>query len=234
MKTAQTRFATRIKTRNFLIATTLLATATASHAQANLTGVTFNNRDNLGTYWDTTGGNSGWNFYGSTTNGASFINPGNGATTGVNIPIIAGNTYDYRFFGDAVVGSTAGVLSLYFNGSTVPSLTAVVGRGAANTSFLPYSGTAKGMSDTTLAGANRVALALSGVTYTVQQYSYTESFGDRVSPYTATANGGNDTVVAFRLAATSAVAVPESSTLALFVLPLLGAIVRRFPITKGN
>lgn len=214
--------------KRFLLAVAVgVCCATSASAQATLTGVTFNNRDNLGTYWDTTGGNSGWNFYGSTTGGASFLNSGNGAATSVNIPILVGNTSEYRFFGHAVVGSVAGVLSLYFNGSTTPSLTAVVGRDEASTSFVAYGGASKGLNDNNLIGANRVALALSGVTYTLERYSYTESFGDRVSPYTATANGGNDTVATFRLAATSAAVVPEPSALLLFSLPLVGGIVRR-------
>ena len=89
-----------------------------------------------GEYWNTVGGDNRYNLYVAIGPQDPILNPANGASTSLNLPLPVG-TYTYDIYGDGSTVFDHYGLALFFNGSTTPFIAAFTATGEGSTVEVP-------------------------------------------------------------------------------------------------
>ncbi len=213
----------------------ILAFGVSSTRAAFLTGAVVYSTDaagapSSGEYWNTLGGDNRYNLYVAIGPQDPILNPANGASTSLNLPLPVG-TYTYDIYGNGATAYDHYALALFFNGSTTPFIAAFTATGEGSTVEVPKLDGSVGLD--TSAAASPAALSFVDTTTTVTLANFTWNAPttgglDRVSGYASSPDGTPDFVGSFTLTVTpnisSPVTAPEPGSLALLGLGLVGAV----------
>lgn len=202
-----------------LAAALVAVAATTAAAQANFTGLTIYGASTLGgaptaEVWDTQPGGSADVFLSASaaaTNPSDFLNP----NETLNHGLLTAGAYTFYLRGVSAFDSRYYAAQLFFNGSSLPGLTA----------FAPFNcgGPSTPCDQNTVVGPRSVDVG--GRTITFRSFSWAQAPDDRVSYYSVGAGAGNDYagVLQFDVApAAPPTVTPEPATLGLLGAGLAG------------
>lgn len=174
--------------------------------------------------WNTLGGDAPYNLY-LTLNG-SALNTGNGAGASINVPLVAGQTYQIGFAVEQPLAAEFG-LNLFFDGdNTNPGISALMTYtlGCCGPPAIFQANTAANTPDLTalslVPGAGTLVLRSGGLRVELTDATILPTLGSYTSAYSEIPDlNGPDSTGVFTLAVTND--VPEPSSLVLLIAPVL-------------
>ena len=202
-------------------------------ARADIVDLQLNSSADFGQgygYSDTIGGNFIYNAYLSQDNGASFLNPGDGPTTSIDLPTSTVGTFTYEFY---YTNAFANDLTLQLwaadRNLTQPDIVVSTHRDSNPRSFLaifdPSTAPPFAYPDGTPAGAAQAIIG--GYTVTLKEFAFTNGTGP-ASAYAVTSGASISPEISghFTFEVAAATPLPPTAFAALSLMGLLGLSTR--------